>query len=346
VALDLVSMALARAGYTAVHEIAPLSELLSELRAGSTYDGSAALWRSAEREEFLLYSEPYIENRMVLVGRKGTDVSAKSFAELRGKKVGIVKDYAYGPEVDGATEPVFVRGETTEKNLHALLHGELDYVLADALNVHHLKQQYPEQMREKLVTGTTPLITRPMHFTLRKDFPNARQILDRFNEQRKKMLKDGSYHAVLQVDWILADIDGDGIAEMVAAGNKVGVKAPQSGYQPLSFSKGGVIPGSESKARFVVNGVPYDTWDTVPDYFKPPCSSSEVVGASAAHPHANDIRRRRRANRGRDRCEPRSQLSEQLGRGREEALAGAMGCVAARRLRPVRFRRHERPASS
>jgi len=270
VALDLVSTALARAGYTAVHEIAPLSELLNELRTGSAHDGSAALWHSPEREEFLLYSEPYIENRMMLVGRKGSDVSAKSFAELQGKKVGIVKDYAYGPEVDGATEPVFVRGESTEKNLHALLHGELDYVLADALNVHHLKQQYPEQMREKLVTGTTPLITRPMHFTLRKNLPGAQQILDRFNAERAKMLKDGTYHALLQVDWILADIDGDGIAEMVSAGNKVGVKAPQSGYQPLSFSKGGVVPGSESNARFVVNGVPYDTWDTVPDYFKTP----------------------------------------------------------------------------
>jgi polar amino acid transport system substrate-binding protein len=271
VALDIVSTALARAGYSVVHDIVPLSQLLTNLRTGGgAYDGSAALWRSEEREQFLLYSEPYLENRMMLVGAKGSDVGATSFAELKGKKIGIVKDYAYGPEVDGATEPVFVRGENTEKNLHALLHGELDYVLADALNVHHLKQQYPEQVREKLVTGTTPLITRSMHFTLRKNLPGAQQILDRFNEQRAKMLKDGSYHAALQVDWILADIDGDGIAEMVASGDKVGVKAPQSGYQPLSFSKGGIVPGGETKARYVVKGVPYDTWDTVPDYFKTP----------------------------------------------------------------------------
>jgi hypothetical protein len=270
VALEIVTTALARAGYTAIHELVPMGALLSDLRTGGAYDGSAALWRSEEREQFLLYSEPYLENRLMLVGRKGSDVSAKSFAELKGKKIGVVKDYAYGPELDGATQPVFVRGESTEKNLRALLHGELDYVVADALVVHHLKQQYPEQTQEKLATGATPLITRTMHFTLRKNLPNAQQILDRFNEQRARMLKDGSYHAALQVDWILVDIDGDGISEMVAVGDKVGVKAPQSGYQPLSVSKGGVIPGSESKIRYVVKGVPYDTWDTVPDYFKTP----------------------------------------------------------------------------
>jgi hypothetical protein len=206
----------------------------------------------------------------VLVGRKSSDVSAKWFYQLKGKEIGIVKDYAYGPELDGATEPVFVRGESTEANLRALLHGKLDYVLADALVVYHLKQQYPEKTRERLATGTTPLITRSLHFALRKNLPGAQQILDRFNEQRIKMLKDGSYHTALQVDWILADVDGDGIAEMVAGGEKLGVEAPQNGYQPVSISKGGVVPGSESKARYVVKGVPYDTWDTVPDDFKTP----------------------------------------------------------------------------
>jgi polar amino acid transport system substrate-binding protein len=272
VALEIVSTALARAGYVAIHDIAPLDVVLSNLRnGGGAYDGSASLWRSEEREQYLLYSEPYLENRMVLVGRRDTDVSAKWFSQLKGKKIGIVKDYAYGPELDGATEPVFVRGESTEANLRTLLHsGKLDYVLADALVVYHLKQQYPEKTRERLATGTTPLITRSLHFALRKNLPGAQQILDRFNEQRIKMLKDGSYHTALQVDWILADVDGDGIAEMVAGGEKLGVEAPQNGYQPVSISKGGVVPGSESKARYVVKGVPYDTWDTVPDDFKTP----------------------------------------------------------------------------
>jgi polar amino acid transport system substrate-binding protein len=273
VALQIVSTALARAGYSVIHEIAPLGQLLSNLRnGGGAYDGSASLWRTDEREEFLLYSESYLENRMVLVGPRGSDVSAKWFSQLKGKKIGVVKDYAYGPELDGATEPVFVRGESTEENLRTLLRGggALDYVLADALVVYHLKQQYPEKTRERLAMGTIPLITRSLHFALRKNLPNAQQIIARFNEQRATMLKDGSYHTALQVEWILADVDGDGVAEMVAGGDKLGVEAPKNSYQPVSLSKGGVVPGSESNARFVVKGVPYDTWDTVPDYFKTP----------------------------------------------------------------------------
>ena len=275
VALQIVSTALARAGYSVTHEIAPLDQLLSNLRNGTSYDGSASLWRTEDREQFLLYSESYLENRMMLVGPRGSDVSAKWFSQLKGKKIGIVKDYAYGPELDGATEPVFVRGESTEANLRTLIGGgaALDYVLADALVVYHLKQQFPEKTRERLAMGTTPLITRSLHFALRKNLPGAQQIVNQFNEERAKMLKDGSYHTALQVEWILADVDGDGVAEMVAGGEKLGVDPPQSGYQPLSIAKSNVAPGSESsttKTHYVVKGVPYDTWDTVPDTFKTP----------------------------------------------------------------------------
>ena len=262
-ALDLVSTALARAGYIAKNELVALDAVVAGLRTDK-YDGSAALWRSAEREQFLLYSDAVLENRLLLVGQRDSDVSATSLSALSGKKVGIVTDYAYGPELDQAKEPVFVRGISTEDNLRALLHGELDYVIADALVVHQLAQQYPQQTREKLATGTTPLIRRTLHFTLRKSFPDAARIIANFNAQIAKMLSDGSYHAALHVDWIHADVDGDGKPELVAVGDQLGEEAPGSGYRPVSAAEG------PAPSRFVVKGVAYDSWQAVPGDFKTP----------------------------------------------------------------------------
>ena len=34
------------------------------------FDGSAAAWKDAERDRVLLFSQPYLENRLVLVGRQ------------------------------------------------------------------------------------------------------------------------------------------------------------------------------------------------------------------------------------------------------------------------------------
>ncbi|HEX6243700.1 MAG TPA: transporter substrate-binding domain-containing protein, partial [Polyangiales bacterium] len=230
IAIDVVSSALAKAGYIAVNTVGSLEAVISELQAGAT-DGSAALWRDQEREKFLLFSEPYLENRLQLVARKGSDVSAASFSQLAGKKVGIVQGYAYGPELDDAKEPVFVRQASTEENLRSLLRGEVDYVLTDSLVIHQLAQHYPRETREKLEVGKEVLIKRPLYLTLRKDLPDAERIMADFNRQLEKMLQDGSFARAIHVDWIETDVDHDGITELVAANDQVGPEAPESGYR-------------------------------------------------------------------------------------------------------------------
>ena len=69
-ALDLVEEALERLGIIADTVIVDEARLTPSLLSGE-FDGSAALWRDAERERVLIYSQPYLENRLVLVGRTG-----------------------------------------------------------------------------------------------------------------------------------------------------------------------------------------------------------------------------------------------------------------------------------
>jgi polar amino acid transport system substrate-binding protein len=266
VAVELVSTALSHAGYLADNEVAPLDALLEELKSGRC-DGSAALWRSSEREQFLLYSDAYLENRLMLVGPKGSDVGVDAFGQLKGKRIGIVDGYAYGPELDNAKDPVFVRQASTEENLRALLRGELDYVLTDALVLHQLEQHHPQQMHDRLVVGPNTMLKRTLHLALRKTLPNAQSILDAFNKALAQMLHDGSYHGALQVDWIEADIDGDGYLELVAAGDRVGIQAPGKGYQLISVAHHG-SDNDPTRARFVIKGVAYDSWTAVPEEFK------------------------------------------------------------------------------
>lgn len=271
VALDLVRTALTRAGYRAASELVPIGALNEGLLDGR-YDGSEAVWRSAEREQYLLYSDPYLENRLHIVGKKGADTSAASFAQLAGKKIGIVDGYAYGSEVEAAKEPVFVRGASTEENFRALMRGEVDYVLSDALVIHHLVEQYPQQVQEQLEVGKNVLVKRTLHLALRKNVPAAAEVIAAFNYQLARMLNDGSYHRVLEVDWIHADFDGDGRLELIAASREVGREAPTHGYHVGSFAGSSSTGPSDHDPNqgvgFVIEGVYYDSWQAVPDEYK------------------------------------------------------------------------------
>lgn len=266
VAIELVHTALERAGYHEATAILPPGAWAEQLRSGDC-DGSAATWHTQEREAYLLYSKPYLENRLVLVGRKGSDVSAKAFAELRGKKVGLVEAYAYGEEVDKASEPQFVRGAGSEQNLRALLKGELDYVLEDELLVHHLFEQEPIKAKEHFAVGNHVLVKRPLHFTVRKQRKDAAQIIERFNAQVGEMLRDGSYNRLLDVGWIRTDVDNDGKSELVIAGNYAGVAPPQRSYQPVATSSDPTLP-PEQRQRFFIQGHVYDSWDAIPEQYK------------------------------------------------------------------------------
>ncbi len=74
---------------------------------------------------------------MILVGRKGSDVSAVSFNDLSGKKIGVIDNYAYG-DFDNNQEIVIVSDLSNQKNLENLLSDKIDYMLVDALLIQYM----------------------------------------------------------------------------------------------------------------------------------------------------------------------------------------------------------------
>ena len=135
-ALDLVEAAFGRIGLASTTTIVSAGQFTTALLEGP-FEGSAAAWKDAARERALLFSQPYLENRLILVGRRGSEVAATKLTDLRGKRIAIVEGYAYGDGVD-LTGPVFVRTASEEQCLEQLLAGKVDYTLMDALVVEYL----------------------------------------------------------------------------------------------------------------------------------------------------------------------------------------------------------------
>jgi len=295
VALSLTEQALKRAGYDSSTSFVADGELTPKLEHGD-YDGSAALWRSEDREQYMLYSKAYLENRLVLVTRKGGDVSATALSDLKGKSIALVEGYAYGESVDSGTGPEFVRGASARDNLQSLLAGKVDYVLLDELVVEYLFEQNPKDAPLRLEVGKTPLIKRTLHFAVRKALPNAQTIIDRFNDAIAGMVGDGTYNAALQLTWIRADIDGDGQPELIPQGDHIGAAPPQRSYELFSpatvaaatagtrgqahatAGAGAHEPNQQKQLRFYVGGKYYDTWQEVPEKLRGEPEPNYVAG--------------------------------------------------------------------
>ena len=146
-ALELVHEALQRSSVVAKSDILDFGQVL-EMINNRKYDGSAALWKSKDRESYLLYSEPYLENRLVLVGSVGSDVSAKSLDELTNKRVSIVSGYAYGKSIYTTPGVIILPGKSDQHNLEALLEGKTDYMLVDELLIKFLLEYQHSEVKK------------------------------------------------------------------------------------------------------------------------------------------------------------------------------------------------------
>jgi polar amino acid transport system substrate-binding protein len=264
-ALDLVEAALGRIGVTAQTSIIEAARFTPAVLS-NTYDGSAALWKDAERERVLLFSQPYLENRLILVGRQGEDVSATSLAALKGKRIALVEGYSYGDAI-GKSGTILVRSNSEEGSLALLLANKADYALMDDLVVQFLVDHYPDEAKTKLSVGERSLITRPLYFAVRRARPDAGSLIDRFNGQLRGMIADRTYHRLLHVSWIRADIDGDGVTEFVPQSDQPGKTAPEHAYSLFSTDPSTAKP-LESKSRFYVGGNIYTDWASVPNRYK------------------------------------------------------------------------------
>jgi len=266
-AIDLVHEALDRADIKATTSIVDFGTVILGLQDGS-FDGSGALWRSPERESFLLFSEPYLENRLVLVGRAGSDVSAVRLSDLKGKRIAIVGTYAYGETVKNASEPLFVNGQNDQENLQKLLEGEVDFMLVDELLIRYVLQQQKSDATKYLQIGSTPLVRRNLRFAVRTALPGSKAILEKFNAEIKNMPGDGTYNKILRLNWIRADVDGDGRTELVPMNPRTGRIPPAAGYAILALDPA-ERPADESD-RYFIDGQAYEGWDNVPERYKLP----------------------------------------------------------------------------
>jgi len=260
---DLVKEALSRMEVKSVIEIQEFSDVLQGMNSGK-FDGSPAFWISDQRKEKYHFSKPYLYNQLILVGRKGSDVSANSFTDLSGMKIGVVENYDYG-DFDKNEDLMIITDKSNQKNLENLLSEKIDYMLVDALLIQYMLKYQLNDVTQHLAIGQKPLLAKSLHLALGKNVEDAEEIIAQFDTKIEEMIEDESFNKILELNWIKADVDGDGKMEMVLGSNMAGSSAPQNIYGLMMDN---TYKDKNGPQRYYVDGKLYENWDNIPKSYK------------------------------------------------------------------------------
>jgi polar amino acid transport system substrate-binding protein len=208
----LVCQALSLAGWPCTVEVKDWEIVLQEARIGSI-DGIAAVWRNPERDQFLLFSEPYLSNRIIPVISNRSLVTVKSANDLAGLRVALVSDFAYGDTIEGLKSGFkVVETRNSLDALKAVKSGKADAALVDELVARDLLD---DPVMESLMMADTVLAFRDLHFAVSRQNPLAEEIIADFQRGYKQMLSDGTVNEILNVDWLATDFGQAGKLNVV-----------------------------------------------------------------------------------------------------------------------------------
>ncbi|WP_439887211.1 substrate-binding periplasmic protein [Pseudomonas sp. MBLB4123] len=196
-ASDLVSTALAKAGYATHYAEVPWARAVKGLRQGR-YDVLINAWYSDERSRFGYFSRPYLVNRISFLRRKGEAVEFRRLADLYPYRIAVMRDYAYSHEFDHDRQLSKVIVSSFQSGARMVSAGRVDLMLEDEFVARHHLGRTLHDIRDGLEFVPQPLSENGLHILVSLERPDHQHIAEAFDQAIAAMREDGSYAAVLR----------------------------------------------------------------------------------------------------------------------------------------------------
>ncbi len=196
-AISIVVTAFERAGYEPVLTIGPWGHTLEDTKAGTT-SVIGAVWKTAEREQDFVFTDPYLSNEIKFLKRRGDRFDFETLEDLSGLRIGVVYRYAYEDAFDKASS--FTRAPETHvvPNLLQLLAGNIDLVVGDERTLRYEISRHLQERKRELEFLSKPLASRRLHVAVSRRHPEPEKLVEDFNRALETMREDGTYRSLLR----------------------------------------------------------------------------------------------------------------------------------------------------
>ena len=194
--VKLVTEIFKKAGYKTELSTDSLIRLLEGTKIG-VYDVFATAWYSDQRNEYLQFSDPYLQTSVRFIKRKGSSFAFNGLRELQGYLIGIIAGYAYDPAFDQSRTLIKITERNLIQNLLKLKQGRIDATLGDERVLKHQINQYMPKSMSSYEILDRPLTVSGIHIAVSRANPEHKKIVVDFNKALKAMIKDGSHQKIL-----------------------------------------------------------------------------------------------------------------------------------------------------
>ena len=195
-AVELVNKALQRKGYQPRLHIENWQRALEGVQIG-VFDATCAIWKTAKREQDLLFSEPYLDNKISFIKKKSLTVEYAHFTDLTGFVIGVLRDYAYSEQFTQSRILIKIPANHLIQNLQKLNQGTIDLTVGDELAINYALQKYLPMHANSFEFLAPPLANKKLYLAVSKSNKTAQTIIDDFNQAIKEMKLDGSYDQII-----------------------------------------------------------------------------------------------------------------------------------------------------
>ena len=161
------------------------------------YNGLAAAWYSDERAEDLLFSEPYLSSKLIILKRRGETRNFTDLRQLSGARLGVRTDYAYGVDLAAIPRLTLVQENHLIQNLLNLLSGKVDFVIGDKRTIIHQLNEYLKDRLNQFSVTNIQLQPVARHVAVSRGLAGHEQIIADFNASLAKARADGSHQAIV-----------------------------------------------------------------------------------------------------------------------------------------------------
>lgn len=197
-ATELVSTALARAGYASDFEQAPWARAMRGVGEGR-YDIVVNAWYSEERTRLGEFSAGYLNNRIVFIKRK--DVAIDYQGEPGGLypfTIAVVRGYAYAAGFDSDARLQKVPVHNFPMAVRMLAAGRVQLTLEDEIVARVYLARESAMVRNAVEFLPTALSENQLHILVSLKNPEHRRIVAAFDQQIAAMKADGTYARLLE----------------------------------------------------------------------------------------------------------------------------------------------------
>jgi polar amino acid transport system substrate-binding protein len=196
-ATDIVSTALARAGYASDFEQVPWARALLGVGEGR-YDVLVNAWFNEARTQLGEFSGEYLLNRVRFLKRKEEPIEYDNLQQLHEYPIAVVRGYAYSPAFDDDPDLQKVPVHNFSMAVRMLAADRVKLTLEDEYVARYYLARESPKVRNAVEFLPRPLSENSLHILVSLKNPEHQQIIASFDREIAAMKADGSYERLLR----------------------------------------------------------------------------------------------------------------------------------------------------